>query len=440
MNWKKRLISILKTATNISGSSKTIAGIPTIKSSHYNRVEEIIISNLLPEINKLPDIVVSIDKGPYNEYAGELLSIDTKSATLTKLKDDELREASVVAIPGLGGGDEAQRALYSLKQFRKVFPETVLYSSKSEGEERESRYVECAKYYSNQNFIFESESDNFFRKVISPRITSDKGALIPPQDIKRMILLNFSIGCREARSHMNFFTKYLLKQGIEGDNIQKYLDQISVINIGSPVNWDYYPPAFSPSTMNVISATDMGSKKPDEMFRAIFLNPKVHGSPELLFSRPFDKKGREFILTFGNGVVSNGKIDEDGSFRSNPLGHNLESYISALMNNPLSKEFIELQTKFIQDELTPAEFQEKMKSKQSSPEKYKDDEDLTLQAVNILMDSWSAYLAQEQWAQDKRSILEVVKSSVKALVFKKLDGEGVCTTEDPTKRITNYER
>ena len=140
--------------------------------------------------------------GPVNPDAGMVLGFDAGVASKKHAKVDDVREATVVVVPGLGGGDTASKLRATLGEFQRIFPKEkcLIYSPEAEGVDRAFRHARGMLYYVDHDSILE-ESKNFFEKVIKPRITDKSGKLIPPEVCPKLVLASFSIGCREAESH-----------------------------------------------------------------------------------------------------------------------------------------------------------------------------------------------------------------------------------------------
>ncbi len=389
MGWREEFLLAVRRLT--TPQAKSVAGIPLISNPYFTDIRKIVTENTISPQTALK-AYLSIEPGPENIYAGEFLSLSKFG--LDKVEDHELRDAKVIAIPGLGGAETPGRATQSLTQVKRMFPEAILHSPLREGVGRPTRYSAAMAYYSGEEFIIEDESENFFKKVLEKKFLDKSGKLMPADSVQRFMLLNFSIGCREAKSHINYLVEFLSRRGVEIDEIKNYLKQILVMNIAGPANWPHLPASTSPNILNIMSLVDMGSKKPDGLFRALFLNPDFYSLPESLIKRPHSDS--ETLLTFSPRVTLNSKLSDSGKLIQNPLGHSLDFYTNALMRHNTSSSLIELQQKFIDYKTTYSDYQKELESHLTTSLTYDDKRVLDVEDVKMLLDSWTDYIIEEQ--------------------------------------------
>lgn len=250
------------------------------------------------------------------------------------ISPNEMKGVQVIVSPGLGGYKNLQG---TLGEFKRLFPEQncAIYLPKNEVNDLRARYFNGMNYYINENSVNFSESDNFLHKVILPKITDEKNhKLLPPEKCDRFILANFSIGCRESYSHMRHFVNHLRQAGVEEGNVKKYLDRVLMINVGSPVNWGGGTSEV-PSSINIVSIEDMGSKKPEDFMSTIYCNTKMHLHPlSKLVKATYHNSCVEALYVMGPKMVSNGGDRGSGSFMGNPFAHGLPNYIDGIQNIP----------------------------------------------------------------------------------------------------------
>lgn len=433
--FKKMLNEIVEGESRMA---KDVMGF-TLPKTDYGQTKTIIEQNLMISPADIRFLPGSIAPGPYNKSAGEILSFNDRK-DLTKLDIDKISSSKVIAIPGLGGGDTLDRASQSLSQFKRLFPEAILYSPLLEGERREDRYLNGLYHYQNEDAINQDESENFFKKVISPKILDENGKLLPPEAMDRFSLVGFSIGSREIKSHINYLFEFLLKHDVEKPDIQKYLDKISVVNIGSPINWSNHKASYSPFILNILSVTDQGTRKPDEVMRGFYLDSKSHLEEASLFHRPFAEKGKDCAVILGNDAVPNGKI-ENGVFVPNLLGHNLSGYIEALLNasDPV-KKLLDLQRSFTSDcGISGEQFKKESIACLKGAREFEYDRELKEHDVKNLLKSWSSYTQRELAQKDRVPFVKKVKSEVMRIMDPESDYPGsVCSTRDGAFNLKTF--
>ncbi len=375
--WGNQFLVLLEKV--IKSKSSTVSEFVGFVTPHqdYSQTEKIIKSNLMPDFSDTRFIPSSIKPGPENKCAGSFFSL--KKDELKEVESSNLKEAKVIVSPGLGGGDSEKQLKHSLKQFQRIFPDAVIYSPLKDGQGRESRYIEGSNYYQNEHYINLEESENFFTKIILPKITDKNGNLLRPEEIEKFTLAGFSIGSRENKSHLEYTYEFLLSKGVVESEIPKYFDRISVVNIGSPVNWNNLRGDSLPIvTTNILSATDMGTRKPDSLFRAIYLNPECHNNNLSSFYRP--NSNHNHLLVLGNNYVP--VVSERGII--NKLGHDLSAYMDAITRNKKITEILE----FHRDSNTSLS-SEKIKNIMDQNREFKYNRNLDSRDVETLVDSWA---------------------------------------------------
>jgi len=425
--WQKSLLEMLSEIVPVEmPAQKEMMGF-TIPKTDYRTAKRAIEQNLMFDPSHVRFIPGSINSGPQNDHAGKLLSLNNAGDLV-----ESAIPSSVIAVPGLGGADSKNRATKSLLQFRRLFPEAVLYSPINEGKGREQRYIRGLSYYQNEDFINPEESSNFCRDVIFPKMLDEKGKLLPPEKIDRITLIGFSIGSREIKSHISYLSDFLIEKGLDKPTIQKYFDKISVINIGSPINWSNHKAQYSPrpSVMNVVSATDMGTRKPDEMMRAIYLDSRSHEDAESLFDRPYmDEKGKDYLLVLGRDMVPNGKM-ENGVFVANSLGHNLGNYVDAISErSPAAQKLFDLQRSYVKCEVSDEELKKEIKNNLLGAREFEYNRELKEEDVRSLLKSWSSYINKELVQEDQLPIVRKIQNKVvRVLSPESSDPASACST------------
>lgn len=375
--------------------------------SPYAGITKLICDNIGPtpeqifEANALPPNQYKSEGSlPLNEYAGKLVKFEMANLTSKKIaNEDDARKAEIIVNPGLGGGDSLERLHSTLSEFRRLFPqkELAIYSPLNEGKNRSVRHARGALYYVNQNSINEEESANFFDKVIKPKITDESGKFLPPEDCKKFLLANFSIGCREAESHFRFFLKQLRKNGLSEDVARKYLNQIAILNVASPRNWDQITE--QPYTLSIISLDDAGSKKPPQFLLDFYLNAKFHSQEQKISKiiRPFPGDKKEMLVIMDPGIITCGGVrKESGPFIPNPLGHNLANHIDGILKNSELSQLIKSFDFFLDRPISDRDFLSFKKDLFSGASDYRENfENPSEEDMMALFESWFSYQERE---------------------------------------------
>lgn len=409
--WRGKLLKMLQELTS-SRKSDPVLGF-NLPKNDYGKIREMIESNLTHLPHEIGYIPGKIDKGPDNDNAGKVMDFDD---VLLEANSDKIRECKVIGVPGLGGGESSKVIARTLLDFKRIFPGSLVYVPKDEGAGRENRYIEGLGYYSNEGHINRLESESFFEKIIAPKITNENGKLLEPEKINKFTLLGFSIGSREIKSHVNYLSDHLISQGVERGDLQRYFNRVMVLNIGSPINWsDHFRALYlpSPNIINVLSSTDMGSRKPDELMRAVFLNPASHVEGEVTkFLRPFMNPKKEGLVVLGGGVVSNGKMIKEGVFVPNKLGHNLSNYVDAITSHEDAKGILNFVQSFVDEKVSDNELQKQFEGFFDKSIKYEYDKKLDEEDVKVLLESWQRYYLREVSAENDLSLSNKLRNFV----------------------------
>ncbi len=428
MKTRSHVVNLIKEfARKNYGVGKSIFGINL--PAPYEQIERLILNN----IAETPATILLANELPrerfekfdlVNPNAGNLLKFNFDLASKKTADIDETRQAEVIISPGLGGGDSDFRLFATFNEFRKIFPQKncLIYSPLDEGKDRMIRYTRGNLYYADQNSINEEESANFFEKVIKPKIIDDSGQLIPPQHCSKFILANFSIGCREAESHFKYLENYLCRKNCDQSLIEEYLNRMAIINIASPRNWELE--ISRPNTLSIVSLTDAGSKKPLQFLLDFYLNEEMHLRPISKIIRPNAAKiKKEMLVVMGQGLVLNGTVQNtSGSFRGNPLGHNLSNHIEGIKNNAELTKLVSFFSAFLDKTISDQEFENIKNDLFRDAGNYRKKLDNPSQKeMKALFESWYSYQKQEEASRNK------VLSVVSAALFGKAEAESFCS-------------
>lgn len=379
-----------------------VAGIPL--PSTYSPVLNTIMSNIVDfdAITKGSNNLANSDKAS-NEDAGKVVQFSDGLASKNQLDADGIRDTQVFISPGLEGGSTAKKLHNTYKEFKRLFPKAncAIYSPLDDANNSARRYFNGMEYYINEGAINAPESLNFLNNVILPKILDQNDELLKPEKCGKITLANFSIGCREERSHVRYFANYLRRKDVEEDEVKKYLDLIAVLNVASPINWS--GGAFDSATsVNLVSLTDMGNKKPVDFFKAIYCNEKLF---EPKVSKFFRLSSPEFLLVAGPGIIPNGGINESGSFVPNPSGHNLHQYVNGILGNQdllrIVDQFNDFADPAVPSEDSSAKLKKSLKQEfdRSKAQKYLDNTaEVSEKGLEALIETLHSYVLQEEEA------------------------------------------
>lgn len=277
-----------------------------------------------------------LDSNKFNEFAGELLGFETirydKDQYLTTFgKSDIKKSKDIVFSPGLGGGENKKRledSLLILTHFKEKSG-LLAYSPLDEGINRKNRFNNGLPYYQNPYFINETESNNFFDKVLKSKFFNADGTLKTIEEIDHLTLSGYSIGHRENISHINYLIREFRKIGLKDEEIDEYLEKISLINIGSPVNWTVEiqddHPIQKLRIINIRSQLDFGTAKPIEDFNNFHNNPDFRYDKLPYFQNPNNPNEVMFVLT--KDIVGD-------NFDLRTKGHDLNNYMKVIASHP----------------------------------------------------------------------------------------------------------
>lgn len=405
----------------------------------YHNIGRVIEQNLMVDRGDKEFVPSDIEPGPNNARAAKFLSLDVDNV-LYELNDGEIAQATTVAVPGLGGGDNDRRLTRSLLGFRRFFPNSAIYSPICEGHQRRTRYAAAAEYYFDETSIIPQESENFFGKFILPKI-SENGKLRPPEKCARMVLEGFSIGSREIRSHVNYTREYLLKNGVPGkDEVQKYFDNMVVVNVGSPINWDQKSKSSrflpSPRFINILSVNDMGSRKPNNLLQAVYMNRDCYENKLSLFKREDDN--RDVLIVLGSGAVPHGDKNHKGVFVPNPLGHNDSNYFQGIANQSEVGGLMEKVNKFANGAISVGDLNASIEKTFASGKKLEHPRKLpTQEEVAELMHRWMSYSEQERARESSLTTSETIVSAVKSCIDPALLEKGSICAEEPKTVVSS---
>ena len=420
-----------------------VAGIPL--PSTYLPVLNTIMNNIV-DLDAITEGLKRVDgksESRVNADAGTVVRFADNEESKKLLNDEDIRDTQVFITPGLEGGSSAKRLHNTYKEFKKLFPKVncAVYSPLDDGNNPSRRYFNGMEYYINEGVINSSESHNFLQKVILPKILDKGGKVLRPEECGKITLANFSIGCREQRSHVRHFANYLRLMDVEEDDIKKYLDLIAVLNIASPVNWS--GGTFdSATTVNLVSLTDMGNKKPVDFFKAIYCNEKLF---EPKVSRFFRLASPEFLLVAGPSIIPNGGANESGFFVSNPSGHNLHQYVKGILGNPellrITDQFNDFANPGISVEDSSAKLKESLKQEfdKSKARKYFDTtKDVSEAGLATLIETLHSYVLREEEVHKeslKNSVQQFSSGGISCLDIKDSNNSKKPSTDIPSTDI-----
>lgn len=396
-------------------------------SSVYDGIVRTLEDNFL-----VPEFVVAAAEIPREtlrdesracEFSGRILALE--DGELRDARVDEVRDADVVARPGLGGGANAELLKDLHKQASASFPGKVLvYCPINEGEMQKLRYVRGQRPYIEPGCVLEQEARHFFDHVISPRIMGKAYGRAdfprPVQDCKNLVLFSHSIGAREAGSDMRFLKRRLMSLHLSEESVRDYMSSFLRFNVASPLTGDLTSGS-SPS-VNVRSVEDAGSKAPEASICETVLNGDFL-SRDLTLVTPFENNNSRALAILGPKVITNGSI-RGGKFVPNEFGHNLANYVDAMLDekaNPKLHKFLQVYRYFIDPDFTDERFAEQKAEIFKGATRYPFDRSPSEEDVKSLLRVWHSYRLME----------ELAKQSARSRPMSKSGGDSLCSTEGP---------
>ena len=345
---------------------RTIAGIykPTISPM----VKQIIGSNFLSKKQEA-DILAAIaefeqipkEKAEIGFYGSVVTQRDR--TTVEKVDPKKILESEVVLIPGLGGAASQKRIVAHVLTLEKMLPEARSVFYVPEGEFAENvaeRYAKGVMPYINSHYINENESANFFEKVLKQKFFDEEGKLLPAEECKRLVIVSHSIGAREAGSHIRYFKKYLEEEcNLIPADIEPYMNKILRFNVGSPLT-SGTETTLSPS-INIVSLSDTGSKKPQEFIEKTYANAAFYKKP-VTFSTVTGGYAKKALVVVQPGIVESSDKD--------PFGHSAYSYIEAISKRPEFTELLQAVKKFANHDISDEEAIGELKAVFRDAERY----------------------------------------------------------------------
>jgi len=340
--------------------------------------------------------------GKENPYIGGFYSFVEQEkegvSIAKKCSDKNLATIPIVFIGGLDGARSLAAMRSSLYPLRKALgvennKDIAIYCPGNEGENPKQRFIEgAARYYDTSYIANRKESENFYNKILKPRLFDSNGKIKKYSEMSRVALVGFSIGSRELEYHMNFahekVLEYLSAQGYseseQKEIASKCFGKILSVNFASPINWENIkiaPPDlidsmikgdatisdlekyrkdngyYSDTThrvapgirINVRSALDKGTAKPPNDI-ANFHMSKVFGYDVNMFrlheggdvdmdlQRIMYVSGLELapdVMVKTSGLAWNGSVND---IKRNGLGHDMEGYAASCYNHPILRE------------------------------------------------------------------------------------------------------
>jgi hypothetical protein len=325
--------------------------------------------------------------GPTNELAGEF--VDVVDGEVRLVNSDEIREANVIISPGLGGGDGPRALRETHTDFRRIFskPEErcITYAPLLEGTGfRNLRYFRGMLPYADSDSINEEESKNFYKKVLLPKFTDKKGKFLPPEECDKMILAGFSIGLRELESHVRYLQKKLRSNGYEEGEVQKYLERIAVVGIGSPLTWKENGTGL-PNSVDFISIEDSGTKKPKTVLE-LYLDRRYYERGSVSKLVPATGTRSDTAVIMGPGIITHGK---------NVFGHRLTNYVDGILGNEDLMRLIGMYRDFLRPDLSYKDFQKSVAESFKDARKFLPRE-IEPEDVKALIECWRDYMLEEE--------------------------------------------
>lgn len=342
------ILAVRKVAQDrLPPSDNKIFGLPVPLSTEH-AVAKVLERSLINRtaIAVMNDAAFPAEEKVSNKFPGQVVSFSGFNAM--RATEDEVRDASVIMIPGLGGGDNTNILHRTFKELRKLFPnisdkDFLIYSPTSEGVKPQERYYRGAMPYFDRGAINTEDSQNFFEEVFEKKFCDEAGKLLPAEQCRRLVILTHSIGTREAGSHVRFLRMQLVERGISDGEVGQYMKRILRVGVGSPLTAG--SELGSTPSVTFFSMTDFGVKRPVEFAKAIDTNSRIFD--ELLRSSklvitPSGGSASKSLVLLAPGVAGNGELvfEENGAkyFAANPLGHAVRQYVKGIIGNEQTKE------------------------------------------------------------------------------------------------------
>lgn len=321
----RRFYGSLKKITEIRVPSKDVA----IADAAEKLFRDINIESQLPRIYAKYKDLPKQEK-PDKGHFGKIID-----KNLVQVDAEKMREVSAIFITGFGGSANDKRIQSNYVAMEKVVPEikSALYVPMSEG--AEARYIKGAMPYIDRSFIDEEESKNFFKTIFKPKFFDKDGKLLPPNSCQRLVFVAHSIGAREMGSHIRYFKNELIKMKCGKEDIEKYMNKILRFNIGSPVV-SGLEISLSRS-VNCISLSDFGSKKPESLIKSVYANEFFYQNPVSVVTTTGGFDGdvnKKVLVTLAPGFVPSDGPQPDGSvIPPDIFGHSVQAYIAGMLKD-----------------------------------------------------------------------------------------------------------
>jgi hypothetical protein len=419
-------VSVLSSITKMMFGQlkkKPIAGItpPNFKQSVLQLVEDNLFKkgSLLVE-KKEPE------QCKENPLAGKVVVIEQG---LVEMRKSKTKKPQVIFVPGLGGGTSSSRVERNLSSAQKFLPnaDMVVYVPLHECDAKQhERYANGTKLYDDRNFINEEESRNFFEQVIKTKFCDEQGNLLPPEQCERLILVNHSIGAREAVSHMKWLKRHLAESGLGEAEIKKYMDKILRINIASPDS--FHDESDLSRSITFFNTNDCGSKKPWSFLVKICMNPVCYEQAVNLFS--CDDKKRHVICTMAPGIIPSLVIRDNEVVAIDVFSHGIDSYEQGMNTNAEVKAILDACAEFLNPSLSDhkAHDQIDMVLAKANPLPEKMSPEMVTQGMECLTEAWRDHHLLQ--AMVDSGALSSLDSTVQTISAKKLQNS---PTQDKSK-------
>ena len=373
-----------------------------IVPSSYSSILEAMEANLI----SLPHVFVSNktsreelrDNVSDNPFAGKVIAFDAGPDSAREANADEIRNAKVIAAPGLGGAANPERSFNTLNQAKRLFPgqPSLVYCPPFEGGPWERlRIARGAWPYINPSDVFE-ESEKFYNKVILPRITDCQGNFLPVEQCENIVVVSHSVGARESVSHIKYAKARLIEAGLSLDTVKSYMSKMLRFNIASPLTEDLESDS-SPFVL-FLTPEDFGSQRPRNFFERIIANPKH------LVDRSVTKitfcagKNEKVMVVMGPKLVTNGEVVGD-VLVSNRNCHALKNHVDAIVDekkNPELYRILNAYRGFLDKSISSEEFTKNLADIFNDSVRYPAERKAAAEDIERLMEVWHDYVLREE--------------------------------------------
>lgn len=288
-----------------------------------------------------PKVIIPPFESFNTDLAGKLVALKEDNNTgeksllpLSTLAD--IRSVDAVVFLGLDTADDERGIILGIQKFGALLNnnETLVDKKRNivayyPSEQRDERYKNGLLYFANESFST-AHTDTFVSKYIIPRLLNDKGDLLPPDEVKPLVMFGYSLGGREAimieNSIIDFFQNMLGKTKTE---ITPYMNKFFRYGVGHAVNWEAPSRQAASCAVTFVAATDLGIKRPQSFMNGVFSDDEPFTQPMSFrhHKNAYEDFPREFLCVLKSLPPS---VERNGKSRLNPLGHGLLHYLSAI--------------------------------------------------------------------------------------------------------------